>query len=203
MDMNIPVVQPEWLKGCEKEGRLVGVRGYYLNAERPRQDSQGQALQRKPSSQNVPQQQRPIPERQRSHGSTARSQTLPTTHVTPPTPEVPSAPNLDPETKPNGRETPTPAPSAKSEANAEEAPTTAAPSTPAVEALEKGEQGADDSEPPEQADAKGAKEEPNEAVEAGIEPDAKQQEEPLEPEAQRKDGVEDTEGQEMFDEVKL
>lgn len=31
-EMNIPVVRPEWVEGCEREGRIVGVRGYYLNA---------------------------------------------------------------------------------------------------------------------------------------------------------------------------
>ncbi|KZF20809.1 BRCT domain-containing protein, partial [Xylona heveae TC161] len=29
-EMNIPVVRPEWVEGCEREGRVVGVRGYYL-----------------------------------------------------------------------------------------------------------------------------------------------------------------------------
>ena len=33
VDMNIPVVRPEWVDGCEREGRIVGVRGYYLNAD--------------------------------------------------------------------------------------------------------------------------------------------------------------------------
>ena len=32
-EMNIPVVRPEWIEGCEREGRIVGVRGYYLNAD--------------------------------------------------------------------------------------------------------------------------------------------------------------------------
>lgn len=32
-EMNIPVVVPDWVKGCEREGRIVGVRGYYLNAD--------------------------------------------------------------------------------------------------------------------------------------------------------------------------
>ncbi|KAF2721743.1 hypothetical protein K431DRAFT_284666 [Polychaeton citri CBS 116435] len=32
-DMNIPVVVPDWLLGCEREGRIVGVRGYYLDAD--------------------------------------------------------------------------------------------------------------------------------------------------------------------------
>lgn len=31
VEMNIPVVRPEWVEGCEREGRIVGVRGYYLN----------------------------------------------------------------------------------------------------------------------------------------------------------------------------
>ncbi|KAI9777584.1 MAG: Chitin synthase, class 5 [Peltula sp. TS41687] len=41
VEMNIPVVRPEWLEGCEREGRIVGVRGYYLNAD-PRLRTIGQ-----------------------------------------------------------------------------------------------------------------------------------------------------------------
>ncbi|KAI9817455.1 MAG: Chitin synthase, class 5 [Pycnora praestabilis] len=45
-EMNIPVVRPEWVEGCEREGRIVGVRGYYLNADpRLRQVGQGVGLQ--------------------------------------------------------------------------------------------------------------------------------------------------------------
>lgn len=33
VEVNVPVVRPEWVEGCEREGRLVGVRGYYLNAD--------------------------------------------------------------------------------------------------------------------------------------------------------------------------
>lgn len=32
-DLNIPIVRPEWIKACEAERRLVGVRAYYLNAD--------------------------------------------------------------------------------------------------------------------------------------------------------------------------
>nr|POE58996.1 cell fusion protein cfr1 [Quercus suber] len=32
VELNVPVVVPDWLKGCEREGRLVGVRAYYLDA---------------------------------------------------------------------------------------------------------------------------------------------------------------------------
>ena len=33
VEMNIPVVRPEWVEGCEREGKIVGVRGYYLDAK--------------------------------------------------------------------------------------------------------------------------------------------------------------------------
>ncbi|KAH0847051.1 hypothetical protein AYO21_09825 [Fonsecaea monophora] len=32
-EMNIPVVRPEWVEGCEREGKIIGVRGYYLDAD--------------------------------------------------------------------------------------------------------------------------------------------------------------------------
>ncbi|MCJ1476041.1 Chitin synthase, class 5 [Lambiella insularis] len=47
VEMSIPVVRPEWVEGCEREGRIVGVRGYYLNADpRLRQVGQGVGVQR-------------------------------------------------------------------------------------------------------------------------------------------------------------
>lgn len=39
-EMNIPVVRPEWLEGCEREGKIIGVRGYYLDAD-PKQRQVG------------------------------------------------------------------------------------------------------------------------------------------------------------------
>ncbi|KAF8475897.1 hypothetical protein BDZ91DRAFT_778957 [Kalaharituber pfeilii] len=33
VEMNIPVVRPEWVEACESEGRIVGVRAYYLTAD--------------------------------------------------------------------------------------------------------------------------------------------------------------------------
>ncbi|KIX10653.1 uncharacterized protein Z518_01737 [Rhinocladiella mackenziei CBS 650.93] len=39
-EMNIPVVRPEWVEGCEREGKIIGVRGYYLDAD-PRQRQVG------------------------------------------------------------------------------------------------------------------------------------------------------------------
>ena len=50
VELNIPVVRPEWLEGCEREGRIVGVRGYYLNADpRLRQVGQGVNVGGRPS----------------------------------------------------------------------------------------------------------------------------------------------------------
>jgi len=44
VEMNIPVVRPEWVDGCERGGRIVGVRHYYLDAD-PRQRQIVQAPQ--------------------------------------------------------------------------------------------------------------------------------------------------------------
>ena len=35
-EMNIPVVRPEWLEACEREGRIVVARQFYLGAELPK-----------------------------------------------------------------------------------------------------------------------------------------------------------------------
>ncbi|KAF2753489.1 hypothetical protein EJ05DRAFT_444772 [Pseudovirgaria hyperparasitica] len=65
VETNVPVVVPDWLIGCEREGRIVGVRGYYLNAD-PRLRQVGPGVQ---------QQQQKSP------------QPSPRTEVTPPTPD--------------------------------------------------------------------------------------------------------------------
>ena len=54
-EMNIPIVRPEWVEGCEREGRIVGVRGYYLNADpRLRQVGQGLGMQQQQQQQQPP-----------------------------------------------------------------------------------------------------------------------------------------------------
>ncbi|KAI9768979.1 MAG: Chitin synthase, class 5 [Geoglossum simile] len=92
VEMNIPVVRPEWVEGCEREGRIVGVRGYYLNADpRLRQVGQGvgiqsqeggrQSMQNRISRvqpQSPPQQQphtSPSPTKSREEGSPHKSPT--------------------------------------------------------------------------------------------------------------------------------
>lgn len=72
VENNIPVVVPDWVKGCEREGRIVGVRGYYLNADpRLRQIGPGPAQQPPPQQIKSP-------------------VTSPRTEITPPTPERPT-----------------------------------------------------------------------------------------------------------------
>ncbi|KAL6710825.1 hypothetical protein ACN47E_007882 [Coniothyrium glycines] len=85
VENNIPVVVPDWLLGCEREGRIVGVRGYYLNADpRLRQvgpGTQQQSQHSQPQQQQQQQQQPPQPK------SPIMS---PRTEITPPTPERPT-----------------------------------------------------------------------------------------------------------------
>jgi len=71
VEMNIPVVRPEWVEACESEGRIVGVRAYYLTADPrlmrptlrergPRPGATGQQ-QQQPQQQQQQQQQQPPP----------------------------------------------------------------------------------------------------------------------------------------------
>lgn len=78
VENNIPVVVPDWIIGCEREGRIVGVRGYYLNAD-PRLRNVGPG-----TSQPIPQQAQPQQQQPRSPLQSPR------TEVTPPTPERPT-----------------------------------------------------------------------------------------------------------------
>jgi hypothetical protein len=57
VEMNIPVVRPEWVEGCETSGRIVGVRQYYLDAD-PRQR---QVLQSQPPETEAPKTSPPTP----------------------------------------------------------------------------------------------------------------------------------------------
>lgn len=63
VETNIPVVRPEWIEGCERDGRIVGVRSYYLNADpRLRQAGQGVGQTRLPPPQQQPQPQAQPPQ---------------------------------------------------------------------------------------------------------------------------------------------
>jgi hypothetical protein len=81
VENNIPVVVPDWVIGCEREGRIVGVRGYYLNAD-PRLRNVGPG-----SSQPAPQ---PAQQQQQQQQQPKSPLMSPRTEVTPPTPERPT-----------------------------------------------------------------------------------------------------------------
>ena len=116
VEMNVPVVVPDWIKGCEREGRLVGVRGYYLNADpRLRQVGQGVAAQQQ-QAQQQPQQQPPTPRQQEAERRAEGQQqqepqsplATPSTQVIPPTPE--QGREVDEVERANGDEKPPPPP---------------------------------------------------------------------------------------------
>ncbi|KAF2994050.1 Chitin synthase, class 5 [Curvularia kusanoi] len=100
VENNIPVVVPDWVIGCERDGRIVGVRGYYLNADpRLRQVGQGapapqqqqQQQQQPPAQQQQQQQQQQPPQHAQPQQPQVQSPVLsPRTEVTPPTPEQPT-----------------------------------------------------------------------------------------------------------------
>ncbi|KAL5118951.1 hypothetical protein ACEQ8H_003080 [Pleosporales sp. CAS-2024a] len=108
VENNIPVVVPDWLIGCEREGRIVGVRGYYLNAD-PRLRSVGAGMSQQPPQQSQqPPQQSQQPPQQQPQSPVAS----PRTEITPPTPERPirgkdedasAPPPPPPKDKVNGR----------------------------------------------------------------------------------------------------
>ncbi|EWC45048.1 hypothetical protein DRE_06328 [Drechslerella stenobrocha 248] len=53
-EMNIPIVRPEWLEACEQEGRIVGVRNYYLGADPAIRNQRARAPSHAPSQANPP-----------------------------------------------------------------------------------------------------------------------------------------------------
>lgn len=96
LESNVPVVVPDWILGCEREGRIVGVRGYYLDAD-PKHRQIG------PS-----QSQQTLAAQRFSTGSTQQVRESPRIEHTPPTPERSTH---DPNASPSvGTEPPTPPP---------------------------------------------------------------------------------------------
>ncbi|GAP91841.1 putative BRCA1 C Terminus domain-containing protein [Rosellinia necatrix] len=58
VEMNIPVVRPEWVGACEESGRILGVTKFYLDALRPGPPSEGSLPTPTPA---VPQAQKDLP----------------------------------------------------------------------------------------------------------------------------------------------
>lgn len=81
VEMNIPVVRPEWVEGCERGGRIVGVRQYYLDAD-PRQR---QVVQAQPEPE--PARESPLPSPPANTNGSKSHQAIP------PTPPAKDAPN--------------------------------------------------------------------------------------------------------------
>ena len=112
VEMNVPVVVPDWVKGCEREGRIVGVRGYYLNAD-PKLRQVGPGAVNQSQTSLGPQYAQGSSDRRPSNLSQQPSQlrvhpplTSPRIEHTPPTPERPH-----PDALTNGSdEPPTPPP---------------------------------------------------------------------------------------------
>lgn len=101
-EMNIPIVRPEWVEGCEREGRIVGVRGYYLNADpRLRQVGQGVGMQQQQQHQSPRPQQRERMESQRT--VPMQQQQRPPTPTQPPNNSLPP-PSSSPRPSSNGSE---------------------------------------------------------------------------------------------------
>lgn len=105
VEMNVPVVVPDWVKGCEREGKIVGVRGYYLDAD-PKTRQMG------------PSQSQQVLATQRLSVASPQMRDSPRIEHTPPTPErTTQDPNGTPSTK---TEPPTPPPKPVHERIAEE-----------------------------------------------------------------------------------
>ncbi|CAK7263282.1 hypothetical protein SEPCBS57363_000481 [Sporothrix epigloea] len=64
VELNIPVVRPEWVAACEKSGRILGVTKFYLDAVRPTgpNDNVPAVLPPQPQQQLPPQQNKKLPQ---------------------------------------------------------------------------------------------------------------------------------------------
>ncbi|KAJ9409808.1 hypothetical protein DTO045G8_2284 [Paecilomyces variotii] len=114
VEMNIPVVRPEWVDACEAEGTIVSVRGYYLNADpKLRQIGHGPAAQQRQRTSTVS---------TMAPSTRTESQTnLPSRPAEPSVPEAPTTPFPGAETNGHAKESESqdetpPPPPAKDEA---------------------------------------------------------------------------------------
>jgi len=93
VEMNIPVVRPEWIEGCEREGKLTGVRGYYLDADpKHRQIGSNPALNMGQQNQNQSRQSVSTPQTNLPIRSDPRSPDRESVASGEPGPEVPPTP---------------------------------------------------------------------------------------------------------------
>ncbi|CAK7209343.1 hypothetical protein SBRCBS47491_000411 [Sporothrix bragantina] len=64
VELNIPVVRPEWVEACEKSGRILGVTKFYLDAVRPTgpNDNEPVVPPQQPQQQSPSQQNKELPQ---------------------------------------------------------------------------------------------------------------------------------------------
>lgn len=86
VEMNIPVVRPEWVDACEKSGRILGVTKFYLDALRP-----GPPSEDRPSTASQQQQQQQQQNQQPQHQQQQQQQQV----QSPPSPPAPPAKEKD------------------------------------------------------------------------------------------------------------
>ncbi len=74
VELNIPVVRPEWVEACEQNGRILGVTKFYLDAPQPGPASSAAGSDRPPSHQQQPPAaaQKDLPPAPASAGSSTR-----------------------------------------------------------------------------------------------------------------------------------
>lgn len=101
LEMNVPVVVPDWVKGCQREGKIIGVRAYYLDADPSKRQlgpsasapasrgsvsTAGGQMRESPRIEHTP----PTPERAKAESSPTREQVAPTS-----APAVPPKPSTE------------------------------------------------------------------------------------------------------------
>lgn len=108
-EMNIPVVRPEWIEGCEREGKLIGVRGYYLDADpkqrqigsnptMPANRPSGTTPTSLPQQANIPSRPKDVPPQSPGQESTVSGEPGPEVPPTPPIKDdkdLPPAPSTE------------------------------------------------------------------------------------------------------------
>ena len=82
VEMSVPVVVPDWVKGCEREGKIIGVRAYYLDAD-PNKRTIGPSAQQQQQQQDAGR----SGQSQQGGGRAVPMRDSPRIEHTPPTPE--------------------------------------------------------------------------------------------------------------------
>lgn len=112
VEMNIPVVRPEWVDACEKSGRILGVTKFYLDAMRPGppvEDRPGTASQQYQQQQHQQYQQQ---QQQQQHSS-------PVPQASPPAPSPAPAPAQAPTPPAKDKDLPSTPPATNGEQSSE------------------------------------------------------------------------------------